>query len=74
MLTVCNFALDFIISDKTSISIINYLLEQLGTTISHKEIASKLLKHLKSIEDYQMTDASKYRMHLFRAHMNYIQS
>ena len=45
-----------------------------------KEIASKLLKSLKSKEDaviesiegYQMTDSQKYRMHLVRAHMDYI--
>ena len=43
-------------------------------------IASKLLKRLKakedavieSIEGYQMTDSQKYRMHLVRAHMDYI--
>lgn len=43
-------------------------------------IASKLLKRLKakedavieSIEGYQMTDSQKYRMHLVRAHMDYV--
>jgi len=76
-LTVC------IVSDifgKSSSSIIDYLLEQSGTTINHEEIASKLLKSLKSKEDaviesiegYQMTDAQKYRMRLIRAHMDYI--
>ena len=82
-LTVCNVALDSVVSDifgKSSTSIIDYLLEQSGTTINHKEIASKLLKSLKSKEDaviesiegYQMTDAQKYRMRLVRAHMDYI--
>ena len=82
-LTVCNIALDSVVSDifgKSSSSIIDYLLEQSGTTINHEEIASKLLKSLKSKEDaviesiegYQMTDAQKYRMRLIRAHMDYI--
>ena len=82
-LTVCNIALDSVVSDifgKSSSSIIDYLLEQSGTTINHEEIASKLLKRLKSKEDaviesiegYQMTDAQKYRMRLIRAHMDYI--
>ena len=82
-LTVCNIALDSVVSDifgKSSSSIIDYLLEQSGTTINHEEIASKLLKSLKSKEDaviesiegYQMTDAQKYRMRLVRAHIDYI--
>ena len=82
-LTVCNVALDSVVSDifgKSSTSIIDYLLEQSGTTINHEEIASKLLRRLKSKEDaviesvegYQMTDAQKYRMRLVRAHMDYI--
>ena len=82
-LTVCNVALDSVVSDifgKSSTSIIDYLLEQSGTSIDHEVIASKLLKRLKakedavieSIEGYQMTDSQKYRMHLIRAHMDYI--
>ena len=83
VLTVCNVALDSVVSDifgKASTSIIDYLLEQSGTSINHEEIASKLLKRLKSKEDvviesiegYQMTDSPKYRMRLIRAHMDYI--
>ena len=82
-LTVCNVALDSVVSDifgKSSTSIIDYLLEQSGTSIDHEVIASKLLKCLKakedavieSIEGYQMTDSQKYRMHLVRAHMDYV--
>ena len=82
-LTVCNVASDSVVSDifgKSSTSIIDYLLEQSGTSIDHEVIASKLLKRLKakedavieSIEGYQMTDSQKYRMHLVRAHMDYI--
>ena len=84
-LTVCNVALDSVVSDifgKSSTSIIDYLLEQSGSSINHKEIASKLLRSLKSkkdaviesIEGYQMTDSQKHRMHLVRAHMDYITS
>lgn len=48
--------------------------------INHEEIASKLLRRLKSKEDaviefiegYQMTDSQKYRMRLVRVHMDYI--
>lgn len=82
-LTVCNVALDSVVSDifgKSSTSIIDYLLQQSDTSINHEEIASKLLRSLKSKEDsviesiegYQMTDSQKYRMCLVRAHMNYI--
>lgn len=82
-LTVCNVALDSVVSDifgKSSTSIIDSLLEQSGNSINHEEIASKLLRKLKgkesavieSIEGYQMTDAQKYRMRLVRAHMDYI--
>lgn len=82
-LTVCNVALDSVVSDifgKSSTSIVDYLLEQSGNSINHEEIASKLLRRLKSKEDaviqsiegYQMTDPQKYRMRLVRAHMDYI--
>lgn len=82
-LTVCNVALDSVVSDifgKSSTSIIDYLLKQSDTSVNHEEIASKLLKSLKSKEDaviesiegYQMTDAQKYRMRLIRTHMDYI--
>ena len=82
-LTVCNVALDSVVSDifgKSSTSIIDYLLNQSGNSINHEEISSMLLKSLKkkedavieSIEGYQMTDSQKYRMQLIRAHMDYI--
>ena len=82
-LTVCNLALDSVVSDifgKSSTSIIDYLIEQSDTSINHEEIASKLLRRLKSKEDtvigsiegYQMTDSPKYRMRLIRAHLDYI--
>jgi Mg2+ and Co2+ transporter CorA len=80
---VCNVALDSVVSDifgKSSTSIVDYILEQLENSINHEEIASKLLRSLKSKEDaviesiegYQMTDFQKYRLRLIRAHMDYI--
>ena len=82
-LTVCNVALDSVVSDifgKSATSVIDYLIEQSDHSINYEEIASKLLRSLKkksvsvieSIEGYQMTDSQKYRMRLVRAHMDYI--
>lgn len=84
-LTVCNVALDSVVSDifgKSATSVINYLLEQFTNSVNHEEIDSRLLRSLKkksdsvieSIEGYQMTDSQKYRMRLVRAHMDYITS
>ncbi len=84
-LTVCNVALDSVVSDifgKSATSIIDYLLEQSDNSINHEEISSRLLRSLKkksesvieSIEGYQMTDPQKYRKHIIRAHMDYITS
>ena len=84
-LTVCNVALDSVVSDifgKSATSVINYLLEQSDNSINHEEISSRLLRSLKkrsesvieSIEGYQRTDAQKYRMRLVHAHMDYITS
>ena len=84
-LTVCNVALDSVVSDifgKSATSVINYLLEQSDNSINHEEISSRLLRSLKkksesvieSIEGYQMTDAQTYRMRLVHAHMDYITS
>ncbi len=82
-LTVCNVALDSVVSDvfgKSATSVIDYLIEQTDNSINHEEISSRLLRSLKkksdsvieSIEGYQMTDSQKYRMRLVRAHMDYI--
>ncbi|WP_143321088.1 IS110 family transposase [Clostridium sp. HBUAS56010] len=82
-LTVCNVALDSVVSDvfgKSATSIIDYLIEQSDNSINHEEISSRLLRSLKkksdsvieSIDGHQMTDSQKYRMRLIRAHMDYI--
>ena len=84
-LTVCNVALDSVVSDilgKSATSVIDYLLEQSDNSINHEEISSRLLRSLKKksesviepIEGYQMTDAQKYRLRLVHAHMDYITS
>ena len=84
-LTICNVALDSVVSDifgKSATSVIDYLLKQSDNSINHEEISSRLLRSLKkksesvieSIEGYQMTDAQKYRMRLVHAHIDYIQS
>ena len=85
-LTVCNVALDSVVSDifgKSATSVIDYLLEQFTNSVNHEEIDSRLLRSLKkkksdsvieSIEGYQMTDSQKYRMRLVRTHMDYITS
>ena len=81
-LTVCNIALDSLVSDifgKSATSVIDYLIEQSDNSINYEEITSRLLCSLKkksdsvieSIEWYQMTDSPKYRMRLVRAHMDY---
>ena len=85
VLTVCNVALDSVVSDifgKSATSVIDYLLEQSDNSINHEEISSRLLRSLKkksesvieSIEGYQMTESQKYRMRLVHAHMDYITS
>ena len=84
-LTICNVALDSVVSDifgKSATSVIDYLLKQSDNSINHEEISSRLLRSLKkksesvieSIEGYQMTDAQKYRIRLVHAHMDYITS
>lgn len=84
-LTVCNVALDSVVSDifgKSATSVIDYLLEQSDNSINHEEISSRLLRSLKnksesvieSIEGYQMTDSQKHRMRIVYAHMDYITS
>lgn len=80
-LTVCNIALDSVVSDifgKSATSVIDYLIEQSDNSINLEEIASRLLRSLKkksdnvieSIEGYQMTDSQKYRIRLIRTYLD----
>lgn len=84
-LTVCNVALDSVVSDifgKSATFVIDYLIEQPDNSINHEEISSRLFRSLKkksdsvieSVEGYQMTDSQKYRMRLIRTHLDYITS
>ena len=84
-LTVCNVALNSVVSDifgKLATSVIDYLIEHSDNSINHEEIAARLPRSLKkksnsvieSTERYQMTDSQKYRMRLVRAHLDYITS
>lgn len=53
-LTVCNVALDSVVSDvfgKSATSIIDYLIEQSDNSINHEEISSRLLRSLKKKSD-----------------------
>jgi transposase len=84
-LTVCNVALDSVVSDmfgKSATAIVDYLIGQSGNSVNHEEISQRLFRSLKkksetvieSIEGYQMADSQKYRMRLIRAHLDYITS
>lgn len=84
-LTVCNVALDSVVSDmfgKSASSVVEYLLENTNESISPEEVASRLFRSLKkksdlviqSIDGYQMDESQKVRMRLILAHMNYLNS
>ena len=83
-LTVCNVALDSVVSDifgKSAASVLDYLFEQSDNSIIQEDY-SRFFRSLKkksdsileSVEGYQMTDSQKVRMRLIRAHMDYITS
>jgi transposase len=79
--TVCNVALDAVVSDmfgKSATSITNYLI---STDIFDPEYCSSLLQRslkkkadsvVESIEGYQMTQAQKVRMKMVRSHLDYV--
>ena len=61
-LTVCNVALDSVVSDifgKSATSVIDYLIEQSDNSINHEEIASRLLRSLKK-KSVRITRAGVY--------------
>ena len=86
VLTVCNVALDSVVSDvfgKSATAIIDYLLNlSEDDSPDHQEISSMLLRSLKkksnqvmeSIEGIRMADSQKYRMSLIRSHLNFTTS
>lgn len=79
--TVCNVALDAVVSDmfgKSATSITDYLIS--SDTFDPEYCSSLLQKSLKkkadfvveSIEGYQMTQAQKERMKMVRTHLDYV--
>ena len=80
-LTVCNVALDAVVSDmfgKSATSITDYLI---STETFDSEYCSSLLQRslkkkadsvVESIEGYQMTQAQKERMKMVRSHLAYV--
>lgn len=85
-LTVCNVALDSVVSDifgKSATAVIDYLLNlSEDDPVDHQEISSMLLRSLKkksdqvieSVEGFQMADSQKYRMSLIRSHLDFTTS
>jgi transposase len=78
-LTVCNVALDSVVSDifgKSATAVIEYLIDSPDCSISEKEITSRLLRSLKnksdqvieSVDGYTMADPQKERMRIIRSH------
>ena len=81
--TVCNVALDSVVSDmfgKSAAAITNYLIS--GDSFDPEYCKSLLQRSLKkkadsvieSIEGYSITDEQKLRMKIVRSHLDYIQS
>ena len=82
-LTVCNVALDSVVSDmfgKSASAITDYLISEEAFNPEH---CVSLLKHslkkkadtvLEAIEGYSITPEQKFRMQIVRAHLGYIES
>ncbi len=81
--TVCNIALDSVVSDmfgKSATAITDYLI---SSDTFDKEYCISLLRHslkkksesvLESIEGYSITQEQKQRMRIIRSHLNHIES
>lgn len=79
--TVCNVALDAVVSDmfgKSATSITDYLISsdtfdpEYCTSLLQKSLKKKTDTVVESIEGYQMTQAQKERMIMVRSHLDYI--
>ena len=79
--TVCNVALDAVVSDmfgKSASSITDYLISsdtfdsEYCTSLLQKSLKKKADIVIESIEGYQMTQAQKERMAMVRSHLDYI--
>ena len=79
--TVCNVALDAVVSDmfgKSATSITDYLISsdtfdsEYCTSLLQKSLKKKADTVIESIEGYQMTQAQKERMIMVRSHLDYV--
>ncbi|MDO9580072.1 MAG: IS110 family transposase, partial [Bacteroidales bacterium] len=79
--TVCNVALDAVVSDmfgKSATSITDYLISsdtfdpEYCTSLLQKSLKKKADTVVESIEGYQMTQAQKDRMLMVRSHLDYV--
>jgi len=80
--TVCNVALDAVVSDmfgKSASSITDYLISsdsfdpEYCSSLLQKSLKKKAVTVVESIEGYQMTKEQKERMVLIRSHLDFIQ-
>lgn len=80
--TVCNIALDSVVSDmfgKSASEITNYLLTDENpnarhcTTMLHRSLKKKAVAVVESIEGFQLTEEQKFRILQVRRHMEYLQ-
>ena len=81
--TVCNVALDSVVSDmfgKSATAITDYLISEdifdpdHCVSLLQRSLKKKANSVLESIEGYSITDEQKLRMRIVRSHLNYIQS
>jgi transposase len=79
--TVCNVALDAVVSDmfgKSATSITDYLISsdtfnpEYCTSLLQRALKKKANAVIESIEGYQMTNEQKYRIVMVRSHLEYI--
>ena len=81
--TVCNVALDSVVSDmfgKAATAITDYLISadsfdaEYCTSLLQRSLKKKADSVIESIEGYSITDEQKLRMRIVRSHLDYIQS
>ncbi len=81
--TVCNVALDSVVSDmfgKSATAITDYLISENSfdadycTSLLQRSLKKKADSVIESIEGYSITDEQKLRMRIVRSHIDYIQS
>lgn len=81
--TVCNVALDSVVSDmfgKSATAITNYLISEdtfnpeYCVSLLQRSLKKKSESVLESIEGYSITQEQKFRMRIVRSHLNYIEN